>query len=240
MKPDIVYIYNHECSKWFGREIIYSLRSLEQYGKNFGKVIIVGDKPSTLNENVIHIPKQDEAGNKERRIYEKLLTACNSELVSDPFVMFNDDYFLSKDINFPELEYFYADTLEIKILNKKDENTYKRALINTREALLKKGYGEKHYDIHYPMLIHKKKFIESMKDYDWEIRGGYVVKSLYVNSAEITPGKYKHDCKIRVMYDKNVMRGLIENTEVFSTGTITRPLGELLKEFYQLKSIYET
>lgn len=221
-----------------GQEIIYSVRSLEKFGKNYNNVVIIGDKPQAFNDAVIHIPKTDVGAWKERKICEKLLTACKSELVTDPFVFFNDDFFLVKPIDFSNLKYYYSDNLGNKILNRKTEDTYKRALKNTRDALFLRALTQKHFDIHYPMIYHKKKFIRVMENYDWNIRGGYVIKSLYANSLRIQ-GKPKKDYKIYVMHNKNKILEKINETDLFSTDEITRPMINVLQELYPNKSQFE-
>lgn len=238
MNPDIVYLYNDKCSLWRGREIIFSIRSLEKHGENYGRVIIVGSKPTLLNDKIIHISQEDIGPFKEKKIYEKLLTACRSEIVSDPFVFFNDDFFLVKKIDFTKLRFYYSDNIRNKILHRRKEDTYKRALKNTRDALFLREYPEKYFDIHYPMYYHKNKFIRVMQKYDWDVRAGYVIKSLYANSLRIS-GKPKKDFKIYIEHNKSRIREIISQTDLFSTDNITRAMAELLNELYPGKSSYE-
>ena len=55
---DILYIYKH--SKNNGEELKYSLRSLEKYVSNYGKIFITGDCPDFIDKSkVIHTPAQD-------------------------------------------------------------------------------------------------------------------------------------------------------------------------------------
>ena len=238
MNPDIVYIYNKSCSMWMGREIIYSIRSLEKYGVNYGKVIIVGDKPELFNDKIINIPKIDQGPFKEKKILDKLLTACRSEIVSNPFVFFNDDFFLVKKIDFAKLRYYYFDNLRNKILFRKVNDTYMRALKNTRDALFNKSLPEKYFDIHYPMLYYKEKFIQVMQKYDWEIRAGYVIKSLYANTLRIK-GKSRKDYKIYIDHNKQRIKQTIDQTDLFSTDNITRAMAETISNLYPEKSSYE-
>lgn len=239
MKPDIVYIYNQTCSKWRGQEIKFSIRSLEKFGGNYNHIIIIGDKPPFLNDKVIHIQKKDEDGVfKEKRLYEKLLVACKSDQVSDPFIFFNDDFFLSKKIDFSKLRFYYFDNLKNKILKRPKEDTYKRALKNTLDALTIKELDSRHFDIHYPMYYNKARFIRIMGKYDWNIRAGYVIKSLYANTAKIK-GQSKGDYKIYTMHNKNEIRNIIAETDLFSTDEITRAMAEIFQEMYPDKSSYE-
>ena len=91
---DLVYIYGDGYSKWRGQELMYSLRSVEKYVHNFRSVFIVGDFPCYLNQKAIHVlSPEDPRHCKERRIMNKLLKACDTEEISNPFLLYNDDYF---------------------------------------------------------------------------------------------------------------------------------------------------
>jgi len=240
MIPDIVYIYGDGCSKWRSREMKYSLRSLEKFGKNYGEVYIVGDKPLYLNDKIIHIQKTDDLLHlKERRICEKILTACKTKEISDPFIFFNDDFFLVKEIDFATLDYYYFDNLESKAKRRPKNDAYKKALINTANILNERGLSITHFDIHYPMKYYKEKFIKVMEQYDWDkARAGYVIKSLYANTIRIA-GKLRVDKKMPPSHSKNEIRKYISETDLFSTDDITRAIAETFESLYPDKSSYE-
>lgn len=237
--PDIVYIYGEGCSKWRGRELLFSLRSLEKHSMSFGKVYIVGDKPKYLNNKIIHINKPDDKSQcKERRIYEKILTACRTGPISDPFIFFNDDFFLVKDINMTYLPYYYFNTVEAKASLRQKKDIYFRALKNTYEALKEKGLPTLYFDIHYPMYYHKEWFEKAMATYDWTKSGGYVVKSLYANTMKIK-GNPKKDSKIFHSHSRKEIKDVIKQTDLFSTENITRTMALVLQELFPDKSTYE-
>lgn len=236
---DIVYIYSYSSSKWRGQELRFSLRSLEKYGRNFRDIVIVGDKPIYINDGKInHIPCGNKQGNKERAIYEKLLIACKEETISDPFIAFQDDYFLVKEIDFSKLKYFYCNTLEERLSKRTPKDIYWHALQNTLSVLDDKSLSTKHFDIHYPIKYHKEKFIEVMTGHDWTIKGGYVIKSLYANSLKIK-GEQKKDAKIFFSRSKKNIKEVIRSTDLFSTDKISREMGETFLELYPDKSQYE-
>jgi hypothetical protein len=239
MNPDIVYLYAEGCSMWRERELGFSLRSLQKHGKDFGNVFIVGDKPKYLNDNIIHIPKEDDKSHcKERRLYEKILTACRTGEISDPFIFFNDDFFLVKDMNMTYIPFYYFNTLEVKATLRPKKDIYYKALKNTYEALKSRGLSTIHFDIHYPMYYHKEWFEKAMATYDWTIRGGYVVKSLYANTMKLK-GDPRKDCKIYRSHSKKEIMGIITGTDLFSTEHITRTMALLFQELYPEKSSYE-
>lgn len=239
MRPDIVYIYNEKLSRWRGQELKLSLRSLEKHGQNYNNVYLIGDKPPYLNDKIIHIPMEDDQKNsREKRICEKILTACRAKEISDPFVIFNDDYFLVNEIDFSELHYHYFNDLGTKAKNRGKNDMYKQALQNTLIALLSKGLPTKHFDIHYPMYYHKENFIKVMEQYDWTVKGGYVIKSLYANTLEIE-GLPRKDHKIYLNHNKREITEAIANIDLFSTEHISRAMAEILHKLYPERSSYE-
>lgn len=238
MNPDIVYIYNHTTSEWRGQELRFSLRSLEVFGMNYRNVVLVGDKPEYLNDKITFIPMKEVSGYKEIRIFEKLLKACKSELVSDPFIFFNDDFFLVKKINFQELPYYYFDNLANKIRARQRNDIHKIAMSNTRTALLQREHSTRFFDIHYPMKYSKYRLSELKRVYNWDIRAGYVIKSLYANTFGIE-GKSKPDCKFLDERSKSEVLKRINGTDLFSTGKVTRAIAEILQKMFPEKSSYE-
>lgn len=237
---DVVYIYAEGLSKWREQELKYSLRSLEKYGRNYNKVWIIGDKPEYLNDKINHIPQTDDLSHsKERKICEKIITACQTEGISDPFVAANDDYFLTREIDLSEIKYYYQHTLEDKIKQKQKIDIYKISLQNTDEALKEKGLPTLHYDIHYPIIYIKHLFKQAMSQYGWTKKGGYVIKSLYANTMLIE-GEERADCKIFYSHSRNWIRKRISEVDLFSTGDITRAMAEILQELYPDKSKFES
>jgi len=241
-KPiDIVYPLGEGLSNFRNQEIMFSLRSVEKHLTGYRNIFIIGFKPTFLNEKIIHIPHKDNPYfNKERRIMEKFKKACSIPEISDKFLMFNDDYFFTKPLNVQKIPYYNKGTLDGSVKKRKTGSVYRHSLENTYNALKEKGYGTKHFDIHYPMYYDKKKFPEVMAMYDWEnARNGFVIKSLYANTLKIK-GVYRHDCKIMgLVTKKEEVIKQIKDYDMFSTSEITRAIIGILREMYPDKSIYE-
>ena len=239
MYKDIVYVYGFGYSAWRENEIKYSLRSLARFGQNYNRVFIVGDCPIFVNQSVIHIPfKEDKFRNKKRNIIDKIIAACKEADITDDFILFNDDYFIAKPLDFNNLPYFYDKTLEEKISEKQYDDYYKQSIINTYKALKKNNKPHLHYDIHYPIFINKVKFLEVMDKYDYNIRDGYAVKSLYCNELEVE-GVKKDECKINGITDKFEIENIFERNEIISTGEMTREIINKIISFYPEKEKFE-
>lgn len=238
MQPiDLVYPLNKQCSHWRNEEIRYSLRSVEKFVKNYRDIYIIGDKLQYLNDKIVHIQHNDDpAHGKERRIMEKFKFACSVDEISDKFVMMNDDYFFIKEVDVQNLPYYHKGELLYAI--NKQKGLYKHSLSNTYNVLTKRGLNSKHFDLHYPCVYDKKLFPEVMGQYDWSIKAGYVVKSLYCNTLGIT-GEYRGDCKLNHTHDKAEVNKKIEDFDMFSTADMTRAIINTIKEMYPNKSKYE-
>jgi hypothetical protein len=235
---DIVYILGKNLSGVRDQEIKFSLRSVEKHLKNFRNVYLIGHKPVFLNDKIMHHPFEDSAQHcKERRIMLKYLYACTIPEISPKFLMFNDDFFLTKDIDATKIPYYYSTRLKNKIKHNSN-GRYKKSIINTYNALTGKGYPTKYFDVHYPMYYDKDKFPEVMAKYNWEVAAGYVVKSLYANTLRL-PGKIKRDVKINERLGKAEILKIILSESLFSTAEITRTMLKMLNKLYPDQSKYE-
>lgn len=67
---DVLYILG-SGSPFNNDELRYSLRSLEKNGVNVSRVIVVGENPGFLSENVEYYHVKEFSGNKEYRIGKK-------------------------------------------------------------------------------------------------------------------------------------------------------------------------
>src|SRR5690554_930418 len=90
---DIVYFLRVD-DKNNSEELRYSLRSLKHIPH--GNVFIVGEMPEWVT-NVTHINVQ-QTGTKNQNVTTGLRKAIRSELISDDFILMNDDFFFMKDI----------------------------------------------------------------------------------------------------------------------------------------------
>jgi hypothetical protein len=221
-------------------ELKYCLRSVEKYLKNYRNIYIIGEKPDWLT-NVIHIPFEEKQGDyKEKRIMLKVLAACDLPEVSPEFLFMNDDHFLRATVEADKYPYYYNGNLVDWESKKKMWDPYKQAIQNTLSYLIKNELPARHYDIHTPVLYDKELFKNVMGRYDWDIKAGYVIKSLYCNTLNIAGTPLK-DCKISESLHRFGIANLIYNRPVFSIGDggMNGAMKEWLEEFYPNKSRYE-
>lgn len=180
---DLVYVLG-KGSKYKDFELRMSLRSAEENLSSFGKVWIVGHLPEWI-QNVEHIPAYDDYNIPDRNILEKIKIACRHPEVSEDFLFINDDHFILSYFKTETFPYYYHGTLEEYVKRRPASgDAYGKRAKNTMEYLQKKGFPTKHFDIHYPIIYNKTKFLEVM-DMEWANGPGYILKGIYANSLQI-------------------------------------------------------
>lgn len=237
---DLVYPLGHG-SLWDNNELKYSLRSIEKHLANYRHVYVMGEKPAWL-QNVVHIPVNETGRSGPERIYRKILRACQEPNLSNPFLFMNDDFFFLKPTDAPTMPFYYDGTLKEAIEKKHKGGPYKEALINTFEAVNGRCIQPAlHYDIHTPILYDKQVFRFSMAAVDWKARFGYVIKSLYANTAG-AQRTHLPDCKIdQACNSEEELAALIPDRFMFSIGdnAVNEVFKNYMEKLFPLKSNFE-
>lgn len=190
-------------------ELKYSIRSAEKC-LEYGRLVIAGDDPGL--KDIHHIPvKVDETRCKACRIMQTVKAICEDKSVSDDFIFVNDDYFFLKPIK--QFPYWHKGTLD-EAMDVIQTGDFYRHLLATKMVLLKNGHATMHFDCHYPIIYNKKKLLEVIEKYDWDVPDGYVLKSLYCNTLGIE-GMFREDCKTNKKQD---WERWTKNMEMFSSG----------------------
>lgn len=235
---DLVYLYTAGSNT---NEIRYSLRSFQKHISGLGKVFIVGDDPGIFKEVSI-IPMGNIHGvNQARNIYEKILAACRHPEVSNPFMCASDDYILLSDYNAADLPFYYCGTFEEPLRWMAHDSKYRVYVSVTNDALLEKQLPTKFFNLHFPILYHKEKFIDVMALYDWERSKSFISKSLYANTLRIEGEPTDRERKFHHPRTKAAIVRQLKGHKYFSTddGVMNEPMLEVLNELYPEPSRWE-
>lgn len=212
---DAVYVLKDDTGErnW---ELRYSLRSLERYISGIRNVVIVTNTlPPFINpEAVTHIQETDRENTKDQSIFRKVLTACESDLVSDPFLFLNDDHFLLQKAEASSIPNYVK--RDHRLRDSKGTDAYSSRLRRTSKELRLKGFSDRHFDVHFPIIYEKEKFIRMSESFRWRIAAGFVVKSLYGNFHNLE-GVEATDCKLSGDLPESDIRRRINGRFVFST-----------------------
>lgn len=232
---DVLYILG-KGSPFNNEELKYSLRSLERYGQNIDRLIIVGEKANFLDySKVVHVPF-NESGVKDYRIASKILHACTTGTVTGDFLFCNDDFFFMKPFDCNAFPYYHQGSL----YHGESSTGYSDHLKLTRDYLKSKGKPTLHFDVHCPIIYNAQKFIY-LNDTWLHSREtiGMVVKSCYANMHDISGPVYR-DVKLKQLITPRDFELIIRN-ECFSIydQAWTKGVEGYLMQQFQQKSQWE-
>lgn len=231
---DVVYILG-DGSTWDDNELRFSLRSISDRLQNFRNVYVIGRRPKWLT-NVIHVQESDPYTCKEANIARKVMRACQVKDISENFLFANDDHFLLRDcdVNVPFWRGGNLRDIEAPI------NNYQRAVKNTFRELTRRGLNVYNFDVHVPVVINKKIFPTVVNDFDWSVKNGYVLKSIYCNTMRIEGERLK-DLKLNDRMALGDIIAQIKSRQWFSIGPglLSRAVKDFFFQYYSEKSPFE-
>jgi hypothetical protein len=202
-------------------ELKYCLRSIEKHLPEI-EVVIIGSIIPKWVHNVTHIRVPDIAGRKQLTIRKKLWAALQ---YSNEILATNDDIFFVCDSDPKSYPYYYG-----KDLIGEPEAGAKPLL----RQLSKLRKPVKHFDIHYPIIYERSKFLE-LSIFPSEC----IIKSMYANYHEIE-GVKSSDCKVNKKINPEMVESMVKHLPCISTG----PYGlhtvlPILEKLFPDKSKYE-
>lgn len=235
---DICYIVG-TGSNWRNWELRYSLRSIDKYGINVDKVVIVGNIPHFVNQNeVICIPCDDIDGPKHNRILHKILIAVNSGKLSNDFLISSDDHFYVKPTDFNNLPVYYKN----EVIKGGDKNSYHKSLSETKEFLQQNGLTtyqtNPHCNTHFNIEVYNKykDLFELGKQLPNGIESNCLMGNLLIKEGY--EPEYYNDVKVKSLQSLKLK---LQNSECFSIYdcAIRSGIQDYLEEQFPDKCKYE-
>lgn len=233
---DIVYTLG-KGSKWQDSELKYSLRSVERYATHTCGIYIIGKKPDWI-QDINYVPFVENSY-KEKNILDKILQACKTPGITNPFLFINDDHFFVESTDISKYPNYTDGYLQNAIDNRERKDEYQAMMIATLNELKRCNLPTLNYDIHCPMLIDKAKFPEIMSKHNFDIPNHLLIKSLYGNAID------KPEFKTDIHFYKPVNYAQIENVvyrnPMFSVsdGGLNDDMKLFLSRIFQDKSKFE-
>ena len=179
MRNDIVYIlkngYNSE-------EIIYSIRSVcENFP--YRKIWFYGGLPENITADVM-VEVSQQGMSKWEKVNNTLKLICQNDEITKDFWLFNDDFFVMKKVS--NVQPMVGGTLWARVQRISGryggrESSYAIQLKATARLLRDNGYDRLDYALHVPMLINRKKALETFKQFP----NCPMFRSLYGNHHKI-------------------------------------------------------
>lgn len=176
---DIIYILRNGKNE----ELRYSLRSIE---KNYPhkRVIFYGGKPDGIEPDLF-VPYTQPGDTKWEKVRNTIELICKNDQLTEDFILFNDDFFIMEPVKTPTN--YYDGTLAERINSIEGalfgrHSVYSDRLRHLAETLKNAGIvNPLNYAHHTPMIINRKKMLETLKKYPNEP----MFRALYGNINQI-------------------------------------------------------
>lgn len=176
-------------------ELRYSLRSLKNLPH--GRVFLIGGRPAWA-DNITHIVPEPGI-TKYKDAAANIRAACESDLVSDPFILMNDDFFVMRPIDqVPVLNRGRSVDVEADYEARYPRSAYLTGMRATRQHLESLGYHDPlSFALHVPIVVHKQMLLKAMDlgaEFPvWHIRTAY-------GALAMLEGETIQDVKVNQIY----------------------------------------
>lgn len=178
---DILYIKGR-ISENYDEEMRYSLRSLEKYVMDYGRVFITGDCPLFVNKSTVIHTLENDIGVPTVNHWWKVSQTIKKTDISQKFVLMYDDIFFIRPVFLENYPFFSKGLLQ----DKPFEGIYRKSCGKAYEFLKNNGYNTNDCELHIPCVYDRDKFLELDKIFDKikDKQDGMVVRSVYGNMFE--------------------------------------------------------
>jgi hypothetical protein len=200
-------------SKWEDNEIKYSIASLRMYLAGISEIVVIGECPEWLREEVTHVPHPDKYASKSLNVRLKIEAMCRRE--SEQFLLMNDDFYFLDYMHARNFPMYYEGTLDQHINKFKGKNPYKDTLKRTLMFLGNKKLTALNFAVHYPMVIDPGKMAIVMKKVPKSVGVSY--RCLYGNTFMKSP-EYLPDLKLNRPYTRKETEDILQGASMFSIG----------------------
>jgi len=203
---DFVYI----CRDGDNEELRYSIRSvIHSFPES--NIWVVGGKPKWYSGNHIEV-KQDSF--KYKNAVNNLIAICNSEKISDKFILMNDDFFIIKKIS--NIGVFHGGLLSKKIeeyqILSRSSNYINKLIMTDRKLKKHRIENALDYELHVPMVMQKAALADILLKYPQ-----YLWRSMYGNLVNVGGIEIK-DVKIHKTRNSRMsLKDISEDSSFLST-----------------------
>lgn len=221
------------------QELKYSLRALEKFFPEHGKVFLVTDCqiPSYINPEKIHLIFHEQ-------IMENLPTFSSKKIesnlfkipnLSEKFLYFNDDVFIGPQFSLDD--YFEEDIpiiLYEQLSNFSDEESHINAIQISKNFLLNKYHNAQNFQqamSHSPKIVHKKLFQKFIQEFPhiYQLCQKEIFRENHIPS-------FLSDSYYRWLDIKGLGKTKILSSKYYQTKTNIeeQKISQLIQDFYQL------
>lgn len=155
---DVVYV-NREGEN---PELRYSLRTLRNVDHD--KVWIFGGAPVWINPDTVEHRRRIQSGSPYASTRAHIAAACNTPEVSDPFMLWNDDFFAMQPVG--TIPVYSRGPLSAMLERFATTKTlWAKGLRETAFLMEERGVleGALSYDTHLPLIVHKYEMLAALR-----------------------------------------------------------------------------
>lgn len=143
-------------------ELMYSLRTLKNVDHE--KVWIFGGAPVWINHDTVRHQHRRQAGSSYSSTRGHIAAACQTDKVSDPFLLWNDDFYAMQPVG--RVPVYHRGSLEGMLERFSTVKTlWAKGLRETASLMEKRGLldGAMSYDTHLPLVVYKAEMLEALR-----------------------------------------------------------------------------
>ena len=243
-KKDLLYVLG-TGSKHDNIELRYSLRSIEKYCTNYGRIFVIGADPGFLSDKVIYIPHEDlNCCYKHTNILTNIQIAAFTTDISDNFVLQSDDHFYIKPYDFGTMPVYHKGYLKDEY---EEKDIYKASLSMTKHILERYDYPIYNCSQHCGTLLNKDTIAKINRTLIYDAYQTYecaeptcLISNVMLKEFNITP-EHRKDIKIFDFNGREEFDSIIKDNFCFSIYDEAFDCGieDILQELYPNKSKYE-
>lgn len=207
---DVLYILGK--GSFFGNEELrYSLRSLEKFGKNFGRLFITGECPDFINKEKVNFMPELDIGCPSINHWWKVDQTFRKTNIGDRALLMYDDVFFCAPVDLSKYPWRWRDVLP----DTPQTGDYRKSLYNAEKWLHDRSYPILNFCMHQPCIYEKEKFLSMEKDFEGLKLSdtGMSVRCVYANQF-VFEDEHQDDLKIRSFV--NNLDELITGRDCFS------------------------
>lgn len=196
---NIVIPFRNTCGT---EELSMCIRLIKKNLKiNYDKIYIIGDKFDSFNIDIVNIIVEEQKYNKW--LDSNFLVKKYIEKVEEPFILFNDDFFLTSDVY--DIPCYYYDTLENRslttyVINDKINQIKISNYGLNIQAFLNVFEDYNNYEVHIPIVIDYPDIMNEAIEYCNKNDCPALKRTMYImlcniNNKEVITEEIKHDVK---------------------------------------------
>ena len=208
---DVLYIVGNG-SLYGNEELRYSLRSLDKFGRNVGRVFITGECPKFVDQEKITFLPELDIGCPAINHWWKVDQTFRKTDIGDRALLMYDDIFFCKPTDCANYPWRWRGELPTL----RPDGEYRRSLYNAACWLEKRYMPVLNYTLHQPCIYEKAKFLSMASDFE-ELKlsdVGMSPRSVYANRFDVGKTDFMDDLKIRANVDN--LAKLIKGRDCFS------------------------